>query len=61
MSKRIVIKKVNSHIIDVFHNEEGFEESGWTRFLLIRGYLKFLKGAQLSPHDFATVKKELDL
>lgn len=61
MSKRIIIKKVNNHLIDVFHGEEGFEESNWTRLLLIKGYLKFIKGSQLSPHDFNAIKKELEL
>ena len=60
MSNRICIKRHN-HIIDVFHGEEGFEPGGWTRFLLVRGYLKFVKGSNMSPSDFALVKKEMGI
>ena len=60
MSKRIVIRKLNK-IIDVFSGEEGWESDHWTRFVLIGNYLKFIKGVQLSPHDFNHVKKELGL
>lgn len=60
MTNRIVIKKANN-IIDVFHGEEGFEKHEWTRFILVRGYLKYINGAQLSANDFFTVKKELGL
>ena len=60
MSNRIIIKRAN-HIIDVFHGEQGFEQDTWTRFLLVRGFLKFIKGSNLSPSDFNYVKKELEI
>jgi hypothetical protein len=60
MTNRVVIRK-HHRIIDVFHGEEGWEENNWTRFLLVGNYLKFIKGAQMSPKDFNSVKKELAL
>lgn len=60
MSNRLIVKKHN-RFIDVFSGEEGFEEQDWTRFLLVGTFLKFIKGAQLSAHDFNQVKKELNL
>lgn len=57
---RIVVKKAN-HVIDVFHGERGFEQQQWTRFLLVRGFLKFIKGAQLSAHDLRSVKAKLGI
>lgn len=60
MTKRLVIKKANK-VIDVFSGEQGFAEQEWTRFLLVGKYLKFIKGAQLSPHDFNEVKAQLQL
>ena len=60
MTNRIVIRKQN-HVIDVFHGEEGFKEHNWTRFLLKNKFLKYIKGAQMSPQDFNQVKKELSL
>ena len=56
MTNRVVIRK-HHRIIDVFHGEEGWEENNWNRFLLVGNYLKFIKGAQMSPQDFNTVKK----
>jgi len=58
MSNRIVIKKAN-HVVDVFHGEQGFAPQHWTRFLVVRGFLKFRKGTQMSGQDFNFVKKEL--
>jgi hypothetical protein len=60
MDTHIVVKKLNN-IIDVFHGREGWEQDHWTRFLLIKGFLKYIKGASLSPEDFLTVKKQLGL
>ena len=60
MTNRIVIRKQNN-ILDVFHGKEGFEEHNWTRFLLKNKFLKYIKGAQMSPQDFNQVKKELSL
>ena len=60
MTNHIIVRKQN-HIIDVFHGEEGFEEHNWTRFLLKNKFLKYIKGAQMSPQDFNQVKKELSL
>lgn len=60
MTNKLVIRKAN-RIIDVFSGEQGFVEQDWTRFLLVGKFLKFIKGAQLSPTDFNLVKKELQL
>jgi hypothetical protein len=62
MTNRIVIKK-NNRVYDVFTGEEGFEPQHWTRFVLAGNgrsrTLKFIKGATLSPEDFAYVQKQL--
>ena len=55
-TERIVLRRANN-ILDVFHGEEGFHVQQWTRFLIVRGYLKYLKGAQLAAHDLLAVKK----
>jgi hypothetical protein len=57
-TERIVVRKLG-HIIDVFHGEEGFESQHWTRFLLVRGFLKFIKGSQMSSQDMRVVKQQL--
>jgi hypothetical protein len=57
MTPRIVIKKVNKHLIDVFHGEEGFESHNWTRFVIVNGFLKFLAGVTMTPADLQQVKK----
>ncbi len=60
MNKHIIIKKANN-VIDVFHGQEGWEKQDWTRFLLVKGFLKYINGAQMSTNDFFFVKKELGL
>jgi hypothetical protein len=59
-TERIVLKRVG-HIVDVFFGEQGFAPQNWTRFIVVRGFLKFIKGAQLSAHDFNAVKGRLGL
>jgi hypothetical protein len=55
MSKRIVIRQAGK-IVDVFFGEEGWEEKDWARFLIMPNkYLKFLRGASLTPEDYTAV------
>lgn len=58
MSDHIVLRKANN-IVDVFHDEQGFNPQGWTRFLLVRGYLKYIKSVQMNNQDLVTVKTML--
>lgn len=59
MSNRIVIRR-KGNLVDVFHGETGWGADKWTRLVVLPGmFLKFVKGANLSPMDLVYVRKEL--
>jgi hypothetical protein len=53
---RIVIKKLNN-ILDIFTSENGWDK--WARYVNVKGYLKYLRGLELSKADLQFVQEKL--
>ncbi len=57
MTPRICIKKVkHTNMIDVFHSETGWD-TGWTRFIKVLGYLKYIRGDNMSNTDLKELER----
>ena len=55
-TNRIVIRKVG-HILDIFTSESGWDK--WARYVNVKGFLKYLRGHELSKADMHLVKEQL--
>jgi len=56
MTPRIVIKRINK-ILDIFTSESGWDK--WARYVNVNGYLKYLRGHELSKADLLYVQGQL--
>ena len=62
--QHVVIRNAGK-FVDVFHGQNGWEESGWTRFLPVKGndgstFLKFIKGASVEATTFNWLKDKFN-
>lgn len=62
--QHVVIRNAGK-FVDVFHGQQGWEESNWTRFLPVKSheghtFLKFIKGASVEPLTFAYLKEKFN-
>ena len=60
-----VVLRNAGKFVDVFHGQEGWEESNWTRFLPVKGndgstFLKFIKGASVEATTFNWLKDKFN-
>jgi len=56
VTPRIVIKRINK-ILDIFTSESGWDK--WARYVNVNGYLKYLRGHELSKADLLYVQGQL--
>lgn len=62
--QHVVIRNAGK-FVDVFHAQQGWEESGWTRFLPVKShdgpvFLKFIKGSSVEANTFTFLKEKFN-
>lgn len=58
LGKNLVVQQHN-RTVDVFNGDEGFKDHEWSRYVLIKSQLEFVKGKKLSNDVLQQVKKQI--